>query len=68
MKVKDLIRKLQEYNQEAETYVIAHNKGYQFSITYGGSDGATKESCESVSFYVDDLDKPEYDFDWDKYL
>lgn len=68
LKVKELIQKLQEYNQEAEIYVIAHNKGYQFSITYGGSDGVTKETCESVSFYIDDLSSAEYDFDWDKDL
>lgn len=59
MKLKELVKKLQEYNQEAEVNVIAHNKGYKFSLTYGGGDGVTKDNCESVAFYVDDLNDNE---------
>lgn len=36
-------------------YEVAHNKSEEFSICYGGSEGITKENCESVSFYVDNL-------------
>ena len=55
MKLKDLIKELQEYNPEAETNVVAHCKAYEFSLSSGGSDGSNKSNCEDVSFYVDEL-------------
>lgn len=56
MKVKDLIKKLKEYNSEAETSVIVHNHSEQFSITWGGGgEGETKNECKEVNFYVDRL-------------
>lgn len=56
MKIKELIKKLQEFNPEAETKVIVHNYSEAFSITWGGeSEGETKENCKGVAFYVDRL-------------
>jgi hypothetical protein len=55
VKVKELIKKLRTYNQDAEVSVIAMNKEFEFSLVYGDSDGVTKEQCDSVSFYVDEL-------------
>ena len=55
MKVKELIARLKEYNQEARVNVIAHNVSHNFSLTYGVGDGGTKEKCFEVSFYVDKL-------------
>ena len=55
MKIKELIEKLHEYNENAIVEVIVNNYPQEFSICYGGSDGVTKEECDSVSFYVDDL-------------
>jgi len=56
MKVKELIEKLQAFNPEAETGVIAHNYNESYSITWGGGlEGETKENCKEVNFYVDRL-------------
>jgi hypothetical protein len=53
--VKDLIKKLLDYNLDAEVLVVAHHRAEEFSISYGGGEGVTKKNCESVSFYVDRL-------------
>lgn len=55
MKVRELIKELEEYNPEAETSVVVHNVLEEFSICYCGPEGVTKENCEDVSFYVDRL-------------
>ncbi len=56
MKVKDIIKRLYEFNLEAEVSVIAHNRREKFSFTWGGgSEGETKEDCKEVNFYVDSL-------------
>jgi hypothetical protein len=56
MKVKELIKKLLDYNLDADVSVIVHHTKEEFSIVWGGDDeGETKEECESVSFYVDRL-------------
>ena len=59
MKVVELIEKLGEYNPEAEIDVIAKNRRQDFTLTFGGRDGDTKESCGYVSFYVDALNQSE---------
>lgn len=58
-KVSELIEKLGEFNQEADVDVIALNRKQEFSLCHGGYDGATKENCDSVSFYVDALNQSE---------
>ena len=55
MKVKDLIKKLLDYNLDAEISVVAHCREEEFSIAYGGAEGVTKENCDTVSLYVDRL-------------
>ena len=55
MKIKELISKLNEFNQDAELTVIAHNKAYAFTIAWGGAEGSTKTNTDDVSFYVDEL-------------
>ena len=55
MKLKDLMKQLCGYNQEADVSVIVHNKREEFSLSCGGGDGCTKENCSSVGFYVDNL-------------
>ena len=62
MKVKELIKQLETYNQEAEVDVIAHNQQCDFTITYGGNEdgeGVTKNNTTSVSVYVDSLNSNE---------
>ena len=59
MKIKDLIQKLSEYNQDAEISVIAHCKEYPFSLSFGGAEGSTKETVTEVHLYVDELCKNE---------
>ena len=55
MKVKDVIIALQQYNPDANISVIAHCRKYDFTLSFGGDEGGTKENCDSVSFYVDEL-------------
>ena len=55
MKVKELIKKLLDYNIDAEVSVVAHHTQEYFTITYSGNEGSTEKNCESVSFYVDRL-------------
>lgn len=53
MKVKDVVKELLKYNQEADINVISKNTPYKFSFAYGTSEGCTKENCESVSLYLE---------------
>ncbi len=59
MKVKELIKELEQYNPDAEMETIADNRKQRFSLTFGGGDGATKMNCESVSIYLDDMNSSE---------
>ena len=59
MQIKELITKLLDYNIEAEVSVIANNKQFPFSITFGGPEGVEKYNTKEVSFYVDELCKNE---------
>ncbi len=59
LKVSQLIEKLGEYNPDADVDVIAMNRSQDFSMSWGGGDGCPKETCDSVSFYVDELNQSE---------
>jgi len=62
MKVRELIKQLETYNQEAEVDVIAHNQRCDFTIAYGSfgeGEGVTKNNTTSVSVYVDSLNNNE---------
>ena len=52
MKVRDLIEKLKEYNQDAEVQTVVDNYPQQFTIMYGSSDGCLKHNCDHVSFVI----------------
>jgi hypothetical protein len=56
MKVKDLIKQLKKYNQEADVFVNYNYKHIGFTLAYGGGgDGVEKEKCETVSIYPNNL-------------
>ena len=55
MTVKELITKLLDYNMNAEISIVAHCRKEEFTLSYGSSEGATKENCDTVSLYVDRL-------------
>lgn len=59
MIVKELIIHLLNYNMDAEVEVIAMNIPQKFSIVYGDSEGCTKKECDSVGFYVNNLNQKE---------
>lgn len=59
MKVKELIEKLQSYNQEAETSVIVHNHQFPYSLSFGGPEGVENKNTDEVHFYVDKLNDVE---------
>ncbi len=54
MKVKEVITKLSEYNQEAEFEVIANNRKQSFSFVFGTSEGITKLNCLTAGLYLDE--------------
>lgn len=49
MKVKELIEKLNEYNQDADVEICVNGMSQEFEICYGGSEGCTKSSCNCVA-------------------
>lgn len=53
MKVKELIEKLQEFNQDAEVLGIYDYVGYPLycGVSFGGGDGCTKENCDEVHLH-----------------
>ena len=55
MKVKNLIKQLEQYNQEADVFVNSNFKDIGFTIAYNRGDGVEKENCETVSIYPDNL-------------
>lgn len=56
---RDLIKKLLDYNLDAEFQVIANNKVQEIEFCIGNSEGCSKENCETVSIYLKDLNKIE---------
>ncbi len=59
MRVRGLIKKLMDYNLDAEIMPVAHNKEQSFSLSFGTSDGCKKESCNKVFIDCDELNKDE---------
>ncbi len=55
MKVKDLIKQLEQYNKEADVFVNFNYEHIGFTLAYGGGEGVEKENCETVSIYPDNL-------------
>lgn len=55
MKIKELVDKLNEFDQDAEISVIAHCQKYPFTLSWGGAESQSKETAKSVNFYVDEL-------------
>lgn len=51
MTVKELIKQLLDYNPNAQVY-IGDNLYNEIELTYGSSDGVTKENCEDVGFHI----------------
>lgn len=52
MKVKELIEKLNEYNQDADVEICVNGMQQEFEICYGDSEGCTKASCNCVAFMI----------------
>lgn len=59
MNIAELVDTLYEYNPTAKVKIIVNGTPMEFSIAYGSSEGCTKENCDSVSLYVDTLNKSE---------
>ena len=58
LRVKDVIKRLRNFNPEAEVGVIVHNKVEDFTISWGGDmdrEGTSKSQTTGVHFYVDRL-------------
>ena len=59
MTVRDLIKKLLDYNQDAQISPLANNKQQPFSVSYGGAEGCKKETCSFVYIDCDDINQHE---------
>ena len=53
MKVNELIKKLEQYNPEANVIVFANGSIRDYSLIWMGSEGGSKDDCFEVSFYCD---------------
>ena len=51
MTVRELIEKLKVFNQDAIVF-IGDNIDNELDISWGGSEGCTKEDCEDVGFNI----------------
>lgn len=52
MKVRELIEKLNEYNQNADVEICVNGIPQKFEICYGTAEGCTKLTCDCVDFMV----------------
>lgn len=59
--VQDLIDNLSQYNPTAKIVAVVNHTPQPFELTYGSSEGVTKETCETVGIYVEQLNKREYE-------
>jgi hypothetical protein len=59
MNIKELIDELTNYNPSAEVGIVINNKPYDFTLAFGSADGCEKHNCESVSFYIEELNTNE---------
>jgi len=54
MKVKEVIAKLLEYNQEADFEIITDGSNLEFSFVHGTAEGCTKVNCSKVGLYLNE--------------
>lgn len=59
MTVKELIKKLQECNQNAKLFVVVNNLTHDFTLSYSVDDGGDQKTCDEIHFYVDKLNSSE---------
>lgn len=60
MKIHELIEKLEGYNPDAEFDIIVNNRSHNAIILLtGSSEGCTKETADTVSFYIEELNTSE---------
>lgn len=57
MKVRSVIRKLLEYNQDADFGVVINGDVVPFDVTFFSDDGGEKEDCEAVYFDTGEHEK-----------
>ena len=55
MLVKDVIKELKKYNPKARLDVVAKDMAQKYSFSYGSTECTTKEKCNVVVIYLDDL-------------
>jgi len=55
MTVSELLKRISETNKDALVSVIVNNQPMDFSLVWGGSEGSTKATSDTLSFYVDEL-------------
>lgn len=55
--VRRLIQLLAEFNPDAKVKVIVENYPKEFDLAWGGAEGCTRATADSVSFYVDGDDE-----------
>ena len=51
MKVKELIKELKKFNQDADVWVSVSGRLKELSISWGYAEDCTKENCREV--YID---------------
>lgn len=59
LSVREVIRRLLEYNLDAGFEVISNNKVSDYEFAIGTSENCTRQNCESVSIYCKDSNNTE---------
>ena len=52
MTVKEIIKELSRYNENADFEIVVNGCPQDFEICYGYSDGCTPANCECIHFMV----------------
>jgi hypothetical protein len=52
MLLKELIKKLKQYNQDADTFVMFNSVPFNFDISFSSKEDINKKDASYVYFYV----------------
>jgi hypothetical protein len=55
MKVKEIIERLQKFNQGADFIIVNGSTPVGFRISFGSSEGVTPETAQDVCLFIDDV-------------
>jgi hypothetical protein len=55
MKVKEIIKRLQGFNEEAEFIIVNGSTPVGFRVSFGSAEGVTPETAQDVCLFINDV-------------